>query len=684
MANEITKCPMCGTKLKMIDGKMTCKQCGYYLRNDNGGQPDSAGQHYSTEQQQYNSQQYGTGQQQYNSQQYSTGQQQYNSQQYGTGQQQYNNNQQYSSGQHNSGQTNSTVAIVTAVTVSIACIVVFAVIILFRTGVFDGMLKSMKPSSNRESWEQEANSSESGAEPIVSDSAESPSQNKGNSATGTTSAKLPKSSFFRELAEAIWEKDYNTISAAEYDSLTALQINREEKSIHYCLYNGEVEELTYENDYGMDYADLSSFTGLEFLSIDDDLKQGDLDGLEYLYAVYAENTIDDLVKIIPHPEYIENLSISDTFLKRNLDGLENFPNLLYLYVEYDYLEDISALTNFPDLLGLALIDCDKVTDFSPLMTLTNMEELRIEADTLKSIDFVRNMPALTDLQIESEQLSNVNALEACPDLTYLALYLDDAYDVKDYSVIGQLTNLVDLTLEMDWGRNGVLPSFENLTQLQYLSLKNAGSLSALETVGNITYLSLENCSGWELESIASMQELRTLVINDFSSYVSSLEPLTRLPNLTALSLEETSIFGNIEDIFGIPTLQALYLNDCQVGLDFDNLPVNESLEILSLSDIRILKDPSYNNGDTVSISDHYDMFDCFPNLTELYAASLKIDSIDFVTKLPHLQYLDITDNNVTSLKPLESLDDFWVVWCGKNTILENVSEDSGIYVITED
>ena len=50
------------------------------------------------------------------------------------------------------------------------------------------------------------------------------------------------------------------------------------------------------------------------------------------------------------------------------------------------------------------------------------------------------------------------------------------------------------------------------------------------------------------------------------------------------------------------------------------------------------------------------------------AWSDRIDSLDFVENLPLLQYLEITDNSVTSLKPLEALPDFQMVWCGKNTI----------------
>ena len=52
--------------------------------------------------------------------------------------------------------------------------------------------------------------------------------------------------------------------------------------------------------------------------------------------------------------------------------------------------------------------------------------------------------------------------------------------------------------------------------------------------------------------------------------------------------------------------------------------------------------------------------------------------------LPLLPYLEITDNSVSSLMPLDALPDFQMVWCGKNTILEGVSEDSGIQVSTEE
>ncbi len=660
MAKESTKCPMCGTKLKLMDGRMTCKKCGYYIRSQaeqTSGQ--TGGTTTGTSQQTgyqggvgYNSS--GSGQ---------TGS--YSGSKPGSG---------YYTAPNKNGESNPVAAIVTAVVLGIVSLAALTGIILFRSGALENLLPDSNASSS--SSRRQETGSASGEEPAPSEEASAVTAVDGS----TADPNLPKSDFFRQVSEAVWGKDYQSITPEEYASLTALQINRDEKTLYFQIDNGDTQSLTYQYDTGMILSDLSAFSGLEWFSIDDDLEPGDLDGLHSLYGVYAENTFRELADIIPHPENITDLGVYDSIFERSLNGIESFPNLRYLDLEYEYVEDISALSQFPDLEGLFLRDCDKINDYSVLMSLNSMESLSIQSSQLKSIDFIRQMPGLTSFSIEDTQVPNLDALESCPELTYLSLI--DNTGIDDYSVVGSLTQLSELELELNYG--GTLPSFADLTQLQMLSVKYAGDLSPLRDAVNVTYLSLEECSGWELEAITAMQGLTTLIINDFSSYRDSLEPLTNLPNLTTLSLEDTSVFGNIEEIFGIPTLQYLYLDECQVGLDFNNLPVNETLEILSMNDITILHDPTYNNGDAVKLSDHYDMFGHFPNLKELYLASLNLDSIDFVETLPLLQYLDITDNNVTSLKPLESLSDFQAVWCGQNTILEKLPEDSSIAVITSE
>lgn len=651
MSNETTKCPMCGTKLKMMNGRMTCKKCGYYVRGAEGSDSSSVSPGGSP-----------AGASGSNS---SFGQSGYS----GKSSSGQSSPRQSSSRQH--AEHNPTVGIVVSVIAGVVCIVLFAVIILVKSGgVPDFGL-------DKESEKSMAASSGSG-ESSASQESSSPKRDV------TAIFSLPQSSFFWSVAEYIWDKPCDTITEEELASLTAFRLNREERSILYQLDHGETQTASYETDEGLMLSDLACFTGLEFVAVDDSLKKGDLRGLAELTTVYSENSLEELAEIIPYPEYITELSVEDAFMASGLTGLDAFPNLLYLSVDYAGLTDISALSQLPDLLGLSLTGCDRLTDFSPLMTMASLEELTIESSQLKSIDFVKNMPLLSSLSIESPNVSSVDALEDCPQLEYLYLYLEGSFSMTDYSVIGSLTQLQELALEMSSNYNGVMPSFENLTSLTGLHLKGVRDISGIKDAVNVMYLSLEECNGdpASVEAIGSLQQVTELTINDFLYATDSLEPLTHMPNLTYLDLSNTSVFGNVEEIFGIPTLRYLYLDDCQIGLDFDNVPSNETLEVLSMNDLSVLVDPSYNSGTEVPLSQHYDLFGRFPNLTDLYVESAGLDSIAFVENLPKLQFLDITDNSVTSLTPLASLSDFQAVWCGQNTILENLPEDSNIMVYT--
>lgn len=636
MADKITKCPLCGTKLKMINGRMICQECGYRA----GGQDGSISQYSSSSQ--------------------------------SSTKETIKTKPQVSPSSHK-GQGKAAAAI--GIVVSILASIVVA---LYQRGVFDSIFHPKDNNKDEISADISPGSPTKEAPKVTKEPSvtETPEITKEPSTAKT--ARFPVSSFFRQMAEAIWGKNFLTITAEEYASLTALQINRESNEIYYQLNYGETKTLTYANDISKDFSDLSSFTGLEWISVEESLSKGDLDGLDNLWGIYAENTIEEYLDIVPEPDNILELGIEDSIFEKSLDDIKAFPNLRYLSVDYGALEDISALVDVPGLVGLTMIDCDRMTDYSPLMSLTGLESLKVESSQLKSIDFVRVMPNLTVLSIEDSAITGLDALASCEKLTYLSL-IDNEY-VEDYSVVGELKLLEKLTLKMNYG--GALPSFEKLSQLQSLDIKYAGDLSPLKDAVNVTYLSMERCSGNGFETIASLKNLTTLIIHDFASYVDTVEPLLNLPNLTALDLSDTSIFGNIEDIFSIPTLRYLCLNDCQIGLDFDNLPFNETLQFLALDNIRILNDPTYNNGDVVKLSEHYSMFEQFPNLTDLSLASNHIDRIDFVESLPYLQYLDITNNNVTSLKPLTSLKGFIAVWCGKNSILEKLPENSPVMVFT--
>lgn len=619
MTKGKTKCPICGTKLKMIDQKMVCKECGYYEQPSLSTQ-QSAMQPPIRSQAGYLQPPLPPQKKKYLS------------------------------------NLPVIICIIAAILVSVAFVVV-----LVAAGI--------SSSRNRSSSDKDTQNS------IQADNSDS--DTKETTSTTPKEVRRPQSEFFVNVAEYIWNKDCKRITSEEYAMLTALQIDSANKEIYYQLEEEEVQSASYDIDYEWKLSDLACFTGLEWLTIDKTLSKEDLQGLDNLRGVFAENDIDSYLDIIPNPEKIVNLGIVDLYFKENLDRIEAFPNLQYLSINYNALEDISALEKLPNLLGLSLENCNRLENFSPIMSMTDLEELCIQASHFGNIDFIENMPNLQILILEDSKVSNIDALEHCKNITTLCL--ENNTSIEDYSVIGSMEQLNDLTLAVSF--DSTLPSFEKLTKLNSLSLKNVHDISPIKDAVNVTWLSMEHCGGEHLEAIASMRELNTLILHNFNSYVDTLEPLTHLSKLEALDLSDMTIYGTIEEIFGMPNLYYLDLTNCRAGIDFSKMPVNETLAFLSLNNLSIYADPTTQAGDKINLSDHYEMFGCFPHLTELYLTSVGIDSIAFVESIPDLLYLDITDNQVTSLKPLEALDDFRAVWCDKNPILETVSKNSGILVI---
>lgn len=627
MANEIQKCPMCGTKLKMMNGRMTCKDCGYYIRNDAAAS-------------------------------------------YGANTQATGNQTSYTSSHpsvtYTSGNTNSTGSSGNGLRVAVAIIVTMVICLVIVVVAVGIQLSTYILDDQGHAGESIASSS---------------SRDKDNSRSNSQAAdNRPQSSFFQELAESIFDKDFDDISREELDSITVISLNEDQDTLYYETSYGDSYYLTVAHTKNMDLADLKCFNGLEWLHLPgEDLHRGDLDGLENLWGLYCGNSLNEVYDIVPYPENIFELGVEGSALNSSLNGVEKFTGLAYLTVHYSFLEDISALSQLPDLRGLYLENCDSLSEYGVLMNLTNLEELRIQSEQLKTIDFVKVMPNLTYLSIEDTKAPNINALSACPNLTYL--YLEDNYQVSDYSVIENLTELKNLTIYHRSYIDDIMPSLEGLTQLEQLALNRMeyDALYSLPDAPNLTQLTLMDSSGIDLEPLAGMPQLTTLSLIDCYMYASPyLEPLTRT-SLVSLNLKDSITDEHcIEEVFGIPTLQYLYLDEFRGAIDFDNLPYNDSLLELSMNGIRICNlddDYSYQN-----LSDHYDMFSHFPNLVWLYLAHTNIDSIEFVEYLPCLHQLDITDNNVTSLKPLEALDEFWLVRCGYNTILEDVSENSQITV----
>ena len=642
---------MCGTRLKMINGRMTCKDCGYYVResyteNDTAGNSASGVSPQAQSYQQPKDLQSNPTIPTYTYQPASS---------------------TPSSGSSGKSGSGGKIAAVVGVVVAI---VVGVTVSLLKSSLVDFFSSHPSP----EPWRPSAVYSNIGDNDSEGGSSSQSSINLNRYPT-------PESAFFRQLSEIIFDKACSDITQAEFASVTGLEIDFDDYEIYYQVNYEDGIPLTFDSSINIELSDLRCYTGLEWVSlIGKGFKTGDLNGLENLYAVYSENTLEELAKIIPYPENILELSVEDTFFAKNLSGINSFPNLQYITVKYYGLEDISALTELSELRGLSLLKCDRLTDFSPLMSMTGLEQLSIQSGQLKTLDFIKVMPNLIYLGIEGSLIPNIDAVSSCPNL--VNLYLKDNYSVQDYTPIADLVNLTDLTIFKS--THAPIPSLEKMTKLERASFKNLydHELPLVIAAGNINQLYLEN--NYDDANLKLLTDLPLVSLSLVDCSISGDYPLAflaELPDLYYLDLTDSYIFGNMEDVFGLPSLQYLYLQETTGVIDFDRLPYNDNLLVLYMSGLDI-KVEAWGQ-ERQQLKDHYDMFENFPNVEELYLADTGIDSLDFVTSMPNLQYLNIIQNYVTSLKPLESLDNFYTVLCGDNSILEYVSEESGIYVDTE-
>ena len=118
----------------------------------------------------------------------------------------------------------------------------------------------------------------------------------------------------------------------------------------------------------------------------------------------------------------------------NLSALENLHKLRYLYIgQGSSVRNIKILGLLKNLVVLHLDAFKRIDDYSPLITLDNLEQLVINGPTLgltpiKDLDFLRNMPNLRSIS-----LSNVNIIKKYTDkeLAELRTAVPNLYDINN-------------------------------------------------------------------------------------------------------------------------------------------------------------------------------------------------------------------------------------------------------------
>lgn len=493
---------------------------------------------------------------------------------------------------------------------------------------------------------------------------------------------LPQSDMFRHLLTVVYQKDYQQITKEELEAFTSLELAYDEhyyRTISYSLANGETGMIYYD-DVSVATSDFSCFKGLESLYLEGcTLEEGDLDGLDKLTALRCEDlSLSELAEIID-PQQLTSLTFECGIFSSSLSQIELFSNLTSLSVEgYYSLSDISGIEKLPNLKKLEIIDGDEITSFSVLYEMPWLTSLSIDSSTLRDIGFVANMQNLEELSISRSELMDISVLENCTD-TLTKLYLIDNYYLENYDIVSECTRLTDLGLAISYrfDEAAVLPELGNMPQLTKLYMSGYDDMSKLADAKGLVELTLKYFYGSDYSYLTELTSLKRLTMLDLSCEPSEIEPIRSLTQLEELYLEDCFIWGNAEWFLSLPSLKTFYVDTYStLGFDVTNLELNESLEVLTINgpSLRALVNGKWDyqayNENEISLNNFTYIFENYPNLRELHLQENTLSDISFAKALTKLQILDITDNYVTSLAPLQELTELHSVICRTNPIAD--------------
>lgn len=483
------------------------------------------------------------------------------------------------------------------------------------------------------------------------------------------------------LIEEIFNKKYTEVTPEELATVTELNIytnsDIDVKTMEYTMENGTTGTV-YFKDMSLDTENLRLFTGLRSLKTQYGmLREGDLDGLDQLTEIQVEMKPSDLAEAV-NPEQITSLGIGDFFSSGSMQGIEQFTNLETLYADVRYLEDISELSSLKNLKHLVLENADSVKSFKVLYDMPQLESLYIESESLRDIGFVSGMENLTELSILDSEIKNIDALASCTD-TLKVLNLSHNYQVSDYHIVEEMTQLSDLTLRVsyDFDVEMRIPDVSGIPDLTKLSVENYEYFDSLVNAQNLQELTVSDTYITDIPEITSLTNLRVLHLNSMSLDPKVIERIAEVSSLEIIDLNSSYVWGNVETMLNIPSLQELSLEYTTAGFDVDHLQTNEKLQKLNLNHARLksLRDGVWNyevdGGDPLILSNNDYIFTYYPNLKELYLEEQEIDDISFAESMKELRILDINDNYVTDLTPLVGLPALQMVLCEENPIADD-------------
>jgi Leucine-rich repeat (LRR) protein len=316
--------------------------------------------------------------------------------------------------------------------------------------------------------------------------------------------------------------------------------------------------------------------------------------------------------------------------------------------------DITTLVSESGLQNVHQLTIDTVTDWSGIEKLTNLTSVTVEPTSTYDI---ANLAGLADAPNEEIILyiyanysegvyGDISVLGELPNLVSLTLSYITALS-GDISSLSDLKKLKRLTINSQYsymdGIKGSLEDLQDLVSLEYLQINNnniTGDINNLKALSKLSYLSLFSDSiGGSLDGLSDLTSLQSLSIT--APVTGDLKSLSKLSNLYTLDLSSDKISGSLSDLSTLTSLSTLYLYYVSLGNSLQGLGDLPNLYYLNIN----------NN----TINDSLGNLGKMNALNYLYLSGDMHVTIDNISGLSNLRSLSLDANLSDDLSQLGSL-----------------------------
>ena len=377
------------------------------------------------------------------------------------------------------------------------------------------------------------------------------------------------------------------------------------------------------------------------------------------------------------------LNLSDNAIE-DLMPLASLTGLRTLYLDNNPVTDLSALCCLPNLTTLSL----KGIDITPAQLETLSKSLPncaihtdASEDEVQDISFggTTFKADVTELDLSGMGLRDISALSACQNLVKLNLADNE---ISDLSALMNLPRLEWLNISGNQVTD--LRPLMGISRLTYVDASgNAiNSTAALSMMNGLKELYLDGNPIRDFSGLRKVKSLEVLGLSGTGLTDEGMEYLRNLTLLTKLNLEDNpDLTGEAVDALQ-QRLATCSISRSQLAysIDIDGHPAQSTATELNLSgsgieDISgLLKIPALETLDLSrnNISNLYilQLTNSRFTLREVNLSNNQIEDITPLASLTNVEVLDLSNNNISSELPLMNLKTLKTLYLGGNLLTE--------------